>query len=75
MSNFVYTYVKDEMPKHLNFVLKGILPTCPTLFIPMSKMKCILPTKHQRLNFVLEGILPTCPTLFIPMSKMKCLNI
>ena len=41
MSNFVYTYVKDEMPKHLNFVLKGILPTCPTLFIPMSKMKCL----------------------------------
>ena len=41
MSNFVYTYIKDEMPKHLNFVLEGILPTCPTLFIPMSKMKCL----------------------------------
>ena len=37
----LYLYVKDEMPKHLNFVLKGILPTCPTLFIPMSKMKCL----------------------------------
>ena len=70
MANFVYTYIKDERPKHLNFVLKGILPTCPTLFYTYVKDEM---PKH--FNFVLEGILPTWPTLFIPISKMKGLNI